>query len=174
MGVMHKADPSWATHIPVLLKALELTDGPVLELGMGMMSTPLLHIMCEAQNRWLDSYDNDGRFIDMFSRFQNPNHFIALVNWDEAYQSIIHNNHWDVVLVDHKPAAQRKEDIKLLTDSDYVIVHDTQERADEYYGFEEIYPLFKYRYDYTKFTNQTTVLSNKHDVQNIFSDTFDK
>lgn len=171
MGVMHKADPSWATHIPVLLKALELTDGPVLELGMGMMSTPLLHIMCEAQNRSLISYDNDGRFIEMFSRFVAPWHVISLI---EDWSTLNLYQPWTVALVDQKPAVARKDAIKQLTHVDYVVVHDTQERADEFYGFEEIYPLFKYRYDYTKFSNQTTVLSNKHDVQNFLHNPINK
>ncbi len=166
MGILHKADPTWATHIPPLLLALELTDGPVLELGMGMMSTPLLHILCEAYDRPLSSYDNDGRFTDMLSRFRSPTHELELVKWEELNIG----GDWSVVLVDHKPAAQRKKDIMRLLNSDYLVVHDTQERADEFYGFEEVYPLFKYRYDYTKFTNQTTVLSNKHDL-NIFRNT---
>lgn len=164
MGVIHKSHPDWATHIPMLLRALEISDGPVLELGMGNMSTPLMHIMCEATNRYLTSYDSDGRFIDMFSRFRSPTHEIELVEWE----GLLLPDNWSVVLVDQKPAAARKESVKQLLNSDYLILHDSQERAEEYYNYEEVYPLFKYRYDYTKFANQTTVLSNKHDVQNLF------
>lgn len=171
MGVVHKADPDWATHIPVLIKALELTDGSVLELGMGIMSTPLMHILCAARDRHLESYDNDGRFFEMFSRFNSEQHFIGLVpSWD---WDTLDGKKCSVALVDSKPAESRKELIKQLTEAEYIIVHDTQERADEFYGFEEIYPLFKYRYDYTKFANQTIVLSNKHDLHQFHS-TFDK
>lgn len=165
MGVVHRASPDWGSHIPVLVKALEVSEGPVLELGMGMFSTPLLHSLCLDQDRTLWSYENDARFANMFRNFRAPHHNIELVdNWN----SLDLSRDWSVALVDHKPALQRREDVKRLTTADYVIIHDSQERPDEYYGYEEIYPLFRYRYDYTKFANQTTVLSNKHDVQDIF------
>ncbi len=171
MGVVHRFSPDWGSHIPILIKCLELSEGPVLELGMGASSTILLHSLCFAQDRLLVSYENDGRFIEQFKNFQTPTHQIHFV---EDWAKIDIDKPWAVALVDHKPALQRKEEIKRLTDTLFVVVHDTQERADEHYGYEEIYPLFKYRYDYTKFENQTTVLSNKDELKNIFHNSIDK
>lgn len=170
MGVVHRFSPDWGSHIPILIKCLELTEGPVLELGMGASSTILLHALCYAQDRLLVSYDNDGRFIEQLKNFKTSSHEIHFV---EDWTKIDIDKPWSVALVDHKPAIQRREEIKRLTDTIFVVIHDSQDRADEFYGYEEIYPLFKYRYDYTKFANQTTVLSNKHDLHQ-FRDSFDK
>src|SRR5574337_5914 len=155
MGIIHKPHPDWASHIPILIKALETTDGPVLELGMGINSTPLLHILCADQGRFLDSYDTDGRFTDMFSNYKTANHCITLVeNWDDWKW-----NHYGVALVDQKPAAARAQTVKQIFDTELIVLHDSQDIAEEAYGYEEIYPLFKYRYDYKKFPTWTTVLS---------------
>lgn len=152
---MHKANPDWGTHIPVLIKALEQTTGPVLEMGMGISSTPLLHALCA--DRFLLSMDNDPAFIEMFRKFRTKTHQIELVNWEDA--PII--GKWGVVLVDHKPDSRRKEDIKKLANlAEFLVVHDTQ---DPQYGYEEIYPLFKYRYDFTIHKVHTTVLSTFND-----------
>lgn len=167
MPVVHKPSPEWASHIPVLLKVLELTDGPVLELGMGYMSTPLLHMICLSQNRFLMSAESDSYYTELFKRFQTEEGSKHRFGTD--YLGPV----WSVVLVDQKPAAARKESIKQLTDAEYLIVHDSN-ATDDYYGYEEIYPLFKYRYDYTKFANHTMVLSNKHDVQDKLHNTLDK
>lgn len=171
MGVVHRPSPDWASHIPVLIKTLELSDGPVLELGMGMMSTPLMHILCEASNRELTSYDSDERYVKEFSKFASGSHNIGLVTrWSAPdITSIIRSTEWSVVLVDQKPAEARIEAIQLLTKADYIIVHDTQLHAESpNYAYDQIFPLFKYLYDYKKFPTWTTVLSNKHDVNNIF------
>lgn len=163
MGVVHKADPGWASFIPVLLRAMELTSGPVLELGMGYFSTPLLHILCETQNRELMSYESDTRYTDLLSRFQSQNHNIGLVgNWAGLR---LDANYWSVVLVDQKPALARKESIKQVTSADYVIIHDSN---DPEYDYESIYPLFKYRFTH-EYLQHTTVLSNKHDVNKLFN-----
>lgn len=73
---------------------------------------------------------------------------------------------WSIALVDHSPGKRRIEEIKRLKDTtDYIIVHDTEPA--EYYGYEKIWDLFKYRFDYTQVIPNTTVLSNKHDLKGL-------
>ena len=43
----------------VVSRFLEETEGPVLELGMGLYSTPLLDLLCHEEKRELVSYDDD-------------------------------------------------------------------------------------------------------------------
>jgi len=160
--MMHRPDPSWGTHIPLLVEAIRLTDGPVLEMGMGISSTPLLHALC--QDRFLLSQDNDKTFVDMFRRYNSDNHKIELVNWEEAQTA----GKWSVVLVDQKPEERRKEDIKLLANlADYIVVHDTEPESEHLYKYSEVYPLFKYRFDDKRQPVHTTILSNFHDFNKL-------
>jgi hypothetical protein len=157
--MIHRFDPSWGTHIPVLIKCLEKTKGPVLELGLGISSTPLLHALCEDQDRYLMSLDNDPTFIKMFDKYNTDRHPILMIdNWTIA------SGAWDVVLVDSKPESSRSELIKLHANSEYIIIHDSEPEHNELYHYDEIYPRFKYRYDYTKTKVHTTVLSNFHEL----------
>jgi hypothetical protein len=157
--MIHKADPSWGTHLPMLIACLQESEGPVLELGMGISSTPVLHALC--QNRFLLSLDSDPIFTDMFRKYQTKNHKIELVNWDEAQFTA----HWAVALVDQKPEEQRKEAIKKLAmTTDFIVIHDTEPENEALYNYAEIYPLFQYRFDDTRQKVHTTVLSNFYDL----------
>ena len=95
-----------ATHIPLLIKAMEHTTGPVLELGMGYNSTPLLSMMCRDQGRTLLSLEGDKAWADKFSDYASDSHTITVVdNWD----NISIDRSWGLVLVDHRPAKRSKE-----------------------------------------------------------------
>jgi len=159
---------AWASHLPILIKVLNMTDGPVLELGTGFFSTPVMHWLCLDKNRVLISYENDERYFSRSKSFMKGLHEIKKIDrWEDAD---IENTHWSVVLVDHQPDLRRKDDIKrIANNADYIIVHDTQAKHNKLYGYiEETFPLFKYRYDYTKGNGpQTSVLSNFKDLSNL-------
>ena len=160
---MHRPDSLWASHIPVLVRALQITTGPVLEVGAGMMSTPLLHTMCADQGRKLVSYDNDNRYVDLLRKFRNADHEITLVtDWEEIDEKI-KSIDWGIAFIDHKPEGRRNEEIKkLANNAEFIIVHDSNDPA---YHYEKIYSLFKYRFDYTKPQQHTMVLSNVREFQ---------
>ncbi len=161
--MIHANNPDWGSHIPSLIMALQESYGPVLELGMGISSTPLLHMLCFAQDRLLVSYDNEPEFIKSFRKYKSHNHEINLVeDWDKID---LDRAFWGTVLVDHKPDDRRKEEIKRLKDKAmFIVVHDTEPANESLYNYSEIYPLFKHRFDYTKAKVHTTVLSNFHDL----------
>ena len=55
---------NYATHLPLLIKSIEATDKPILELGMGI-STMIIHMMCKTSGRKIVDYPNDfGFYID--------------------------------------------------------------------------------------------------------------
>lgn len=153
----------WSSHIPMLVKMLQNSSGPVLELGMGLFSTPVLHWMCQDLDRKLVSYENEEKYFKIDLDYQNPNHEVKLVeNWDDAE---IDNTHWGMILVDHAPASRRKVDIRRLANkADFLIVHDTQPEDERFYKYHWVFPEFKYRYDYTKASPNTTILSNFIDL----------
>ena len=155
----------FGTHLPALIKAINATDGPVLELGMGIFSTPFLHFACYPERK-LVSYENVGSYKNDFDNFRSTYHQIHLIDdWSKADLS----GHWSVALIDHEPAIRRKEDIKRLADNtDYIIIHDTNPKTEHRFRYREIYPLFKYRMDFNYEKPHTTILSNFKDPQELF------
>lgn len=164
-----KYHPGWASHIPVLIKVMSLTSGPVLELGVGPNSTPLLHWLCFVAGRKLVSYESDKSWYDMHRHFKGPFHEVHYV---EDWNKIDIDNHaWSLAFVDQKPAGRRREDVKrLANNSQFVVVHDTQPEDDKFYGMKKPFSLYKFRYDYNKIKPWTSVLSNFVDVKNLMED----
>lgn len=151
----------YGTHVPVLIKLMEITRGPVLELGSGLNSTPFLYWLSMDQGRKFVSYDNDMAWIE---KVGYPIEFV-----DDWEKTKIDDIHWSIAFIDHRPGERRAIDIKRLKDNaDLIILHDSEPELDKLYGYEKIYPLFKYRYDYTKFRPNTTILSNFFDPAKLF------
>lgn len=161
-------DPSWGSHIPVLVDTFNNSKGPVLELGIGPFSTPLLHALCVDNKRMLVSYENDPEFFNMHTAFIDQFHQIKLIDdWDKAE---IENNHWGLAFIDQKPAKRRIVDIKrLANNADYIVIHDSEPGLVSLYHYNLIYPLFEYRFDYILRPNypHTTVLSNLKDLTKL-------
>lgn len=157
---------AYGSHLPVLMKLLSITDGDVLEMGTGLFSTPYLHWACFEKRR-LVSYENSAQYYryNKGYTYNNLLHEIHLIDtWDEADIE----RPWDIALIDHSPEMRRKEDIKRLANfAKYIVVHDTQPATEHEYDYHEIYPLFKYRYDFTKHPANTSVLSNLVDLADL-------
>jgi len=154
------------THLPILSRIMEITRGPVLELGMGNFSTPFLDMMCRRQKRLLVSYDNDPKWHKINKRYEHEYHKIILVeDWSKID---IDSTHWSVVLIDHRPALRRREEaVRLKHNANYILLHDSEEKVRTFYGYERILPHFKYRYNYDKLIPNTLVLSNFVDLSNL-------
>lgn len=168
---MVKLVPKYSSYLAPLVKALEKVEGDVLELGTGPYSTVFLHWMCIEQDRSLVSYENDKEYYDLAKRCEDlgredGSHSVFFVeDWDDAEIEVPLHHPWGIVLVDHAPAGRRKEEVrKLANRAQCIIIHDSSWKSEKHYHYKEIYPLFKYRYDYKKVKPQTTVLSNFIDV----------
>ena len=158
----------YGSHIPILSKALSITNGDVLEMGGGLMSTPFLHWMTSPFRRLLITYENDPEYYKELKQFQDDYHQVIFVDdWDK----IEIDKEWDVVLIDHSPIERRKVDIARLANyAKYIVVHDTYYKQEKHYKYSEIYPLFKYRYDYNPmgdryYVSYSTVLSNSEEFK---------
>lgn len=160
-----KYNPAWGSHIPVLLKMLEITSGPVLELGVGPFSTPILNTVCTSSERKLVSYEDDPEFYTMHKSFNGPFHDVYFVeDWDKID---IENIDWGFVFIDHKPK-RRKTEAKRMVNKKYVVVHDSEGAQDYHYDYrKEVFPLFKYRYTFGKLRPHTSVLSNFINLDNF-------
>lgn len=155
-----KPRKNYTTHISTLMVALQATTGTVIEVGGGQSSTPFLHWICKAQRRKLITYENHPAYYEYARSFKSPLHSIRKIeDWDDMKIEKA-----GVVFIDHHPSERRSVDaIRFKDHADIVVIHDT-ERDDEKYKVKEIWPHFKYRYDWTECRPWTTMVSNTIDV----------
>ncbi len=170
MATNMKVSMRYSTFQPMLLEAMARTNGDVLELGAGIFSTPLLHWLCEKQKRNLLTIENDRGWFKFTRQYLTSDHhkFLHVRNWDDADKYI--NKNWDVVLVDHSPSERRIVEIKKLANlAKYLVVHDSAPWKERDYHYSQIYPLFKYRFDFNLADHPTVVLSNFYDLKDFWS-----
>ncbi len=168
-----------ASYMPVLLKIVQMTTGPILELGAGLHSTPYLHWACYAAKRKLVTLEDHPDWWDYLNGFKCDYHNVhCVIDWNVIDLS----EQWDVAFVDHDPIEQknlvgrtpgepykrkRYEDVARLTHAQYVICHDAENSSDNKYGYSKIANLFKYRWKYSGASPYTAIFSNFHDVSNF-------
>jgi hypothetical protein len=154
----------FGSHIPILVRILERTNGKILDLGMGL-STIVMDIMAAPTKRPIVSYESDKKWYQAYSIYKSGFHQIKFIdNWDKAD---IDSEFWDVALVDHHPARRRVQEIKRLANkANYILLHDS-DIFNKFYTESGIYSLFKYRYDYTKCFPSTVVLSNTINLSSL-------
>jgi len=159
---------NYATHLGPLIACVNKTSGDVLELGVGLFSTPYLHYVCTGSKRNLLSLENDKGWLRHFKSstfmhflYENEYHKLELV--DNYEKSPLIDKEWDVALVDQTPDLSRKETVKVLANkAKYIIIHDSNDdrHSRNVYRYSEIYPLFKYIRVWDKDDRHATVLSN--------------
>jgi len=154
----------WSSHIPMLIKTIQGSTGPVLEIGAGMYSTPIIHWLCKDLGRRIVTYENDPVFYGFARSFQCRTHIVRKVdNWDD----MDFKTHWGVVLIDHVDNRRGIEAINLKDNADYIILHDSTDDGlmpDGKYRYKEIWKYFKYRYNYINSAVHTSVVSNFKDL----------
>jgi hypothetical protein len=154
---------NWTTHNAMLIRTVLLSTGPVLEVGGGPFSTPLLHWLCKLMDRRLITYESDPVFFKFAKGFASRLHSIRFIeDWDK----MDFDTHWGVVLIDHHPDERRVVDVINFSEkADYIVIHDTEK--EKKYGFEQAWPMFKYRYTWKECKPWTTVVSNFKDLSNL-------
>jgi len=154
-----------SSHLSILIKLVLMTNGPILELGTGFYSTPVLHWLCAENKRKLVSYESSEQYIEVANNYIADFHEVHLV---DDWSKIDISQHWSIVFVDHWPSSQRRIEIeRVANNADYVIAHDSELEHDKDYQYSKVAPLFKHRYDYNKFYPPTVVFSNFKDLNNL-------
>lgn len=141
----------WNSYLPLLYKALESTEGDVIELGVGSGSTEKLHNYCNIHNRTLWSYESN---LEWYKKFEHLHHkdFPHNVIYVGDNWQIMQENHLDgrtslpgVLFSDEAPGEMRKYNISMFCNIAKVIVaHDAEQSNDHGYKFSLIKPLFRY------------------------------
>ena len=135
----------FATHIRLLYECCRRTTGPILELGMGPFSTPVVHAFAYG-GRYVRSYESDRIWFDGVAGFlkihpvndSDSHDFSYVETWDDA---VIQDRMWDVALLDHGPAKRRQVEImKLKGRCRFLVCHDAYGGDD--YDYPKVFPLF--------------------------------
>lgn len=135
-------DPlAWGSHLAPLMACLGASTGPVLELGVGHFSTPILHAYCVASDRKLISVEDHLEWFEGFrQKYECDGHQFIMADYAVIVPELARTKQFGVAFIDNSPGGQRRADdfTSLITVSDYVVVHD-------YHGENEeaIFPLIK-------------------------------
>lgn len=150
------------THLTLLVRAFDKTEGDVLEMGTGYFSTMILRWLCEMAHRELYSCEGKKFWYDrQMLKPKSFHHMLFTPDWDWAPIE----RPWGLAFIDHGPNERRHVDVKRLVDfADIIVMHDTEPQSDAGYLYSRIWPLFKYRYDYTKYIPWASAVSNKVDL----------
>jgi len=174
-------DIPFGSHQPVLIHLLNtITEGDVLEFGMGVNSTAIMHTICSKQGRKLLSIDNN---IDWFNKnleYKTEDHEIVLFNTDKLQRGGYNffNRKFTIIFVDAAPGPLRQFLIeKMKRQADYMIAHDTEEaihpgihKGHDVYNYD--FSSFKCVLHFEKMMPATTVISDldkiNKDILEIF------
>lgn len=153
-----KIKPEYGSHLPVLMKLIKMTNGPILEMGSGIFSTPFLHWACYLNKRELITYEDNPKYF--MNNFNNDYHkFYLIDNWDK----IDITKKWSIVFIDHRADRRAIDALRVANNADFIVLHDTYWKDDKHYGYKKIFPFFKYRYN-CPIKPYTTIVSNFHDL----------
>ena len=148
----------YGTHQRLLVKYMMQTTGPVIELGAGNYSTPILHEIAAAQGRHLTTVDNNPEWLGKFKAFENAGHTLTLLaSWDDFTVTEPHG----LAFVDHAdpPSHPRwLQVLKLIPTTNVIVIHDTE---DETYGYAKLMDLVHVMDDDTSFRTHTRVIRAK-------------
>jgi hypothetical protein len=154
-----RTNPYLGSHLPVLMKLVGMTDGPILELGSGTYSTPYLHWACAPTKRPLVTYETNPEWWKFTKDFQEDFHTVALVtDWSAAN----FDRPWSIAFVDHDGV--RSETVRRILHAEYIVCHDTENRGARRWGLLPVHRWFQWQWRYDAFRPCTTVFSNVHDL----------
>lgn len=122
MSITREHYDPYGSHLPALVTCVMATTGPVLELGMGYFSTPILHEICKAQGRRLVSTESDAGFAPVFADFAADFH--ALKVYPHELPDSLFSEPWSVVLIDHSFERRRAADGARFKDAEFIVAHD--------------------------------------------------
>lgn len=139
------------------------TTGPVLELGCGNWSTPMLHEICRPTKRPLLSAEDDPEWMKQFTHMETDWHRFLKVDSENAWGQWDFGGGWSVVFVDHGNAAQRSDSILYFAEHDraqWLVVHDVAMDTDEpCYNYARGFKAWKHVWRYSELWPHTCVLS---------------
>lgn len=111
-------DYSYGSNSIPLAVAAYISSGELLELGMGMFSTPILHRVAVDLKRKLISVDTIADWVSKFKGYNSSDyHKLYYIPGDENIHNYGLDREWGMVLVDHKLGETRYKDVIAFAES---------------------------------------------------------
>lgn len=152
------------SHYPVLAMAVAKTTGPVLELGTGWGSTPLLHALC--RDRQLVSVESNAGWYERMQIFASDRHRVQWCEpsgWIDMLTTLASQS-WSVAFVDFAPGELRGAAALLLANSArHILLHDAEcdpPHGGGNYRYDEIYSRFRFVEHYRICRPATAIVGN--------------
>jgi hypothetical protein len=157
----------YATHQPILLEVLKLTNGPVLEIGAGDYSTSLIHENCK---KLIITIDDNPEWLSKYEYLKGPLHRFKLFSKEnfKKFFDIDHIN-YGLVFIDASNWDERNYAVMAYRDTaDYLVIHDSENR--------NLDCRFKYAIEFTPIDGgpSTLIGSNIHETNDINIEGFNK
>ena len=115
---------NYGSHRLVLAEVLKRTTKPILELGAGDFSTPLIHI--ETKSKKIVTIDDSKMWLSKFWRLETDWHKLMVLDEEETMEFYKKDNvKWGLVFIDNSTWELRFAAIMKYKDiADYIILHD--------------------------------------------------
>ena len=115
---------NYGSHRLVLAEVLKRTTKPILELGAGDFSTPLIHI--ETKSKKIVTIDDSKMWLSKFWRLETDWHKFMVLDEEETMEFYKKDNvKWGLVFIDNSTWELRFAAIMKYKDiADYIILHD--------------------------------------------------
>jgi hypothetical protein len=139
-------DP-YQTHQPLLFACAARARGDIIELGCGVHSTLQLEAICHGS---FLSYETNAQWGEAMRQY-GARRILTVDSYDD-----VPVRPYTLVFIDNAPAERRKIDLARFTESDMVVIHDSDEKS---YGLAESLALYAHRFDHKAFTPHTTLVS---------------
>ena len=161
----------YSTHlVPTITAAIRSgvlwPDLPILELGCGHYSTPLLASIAKMQQRKLHLISSDPKWAEFFQKDSQNISIIEGNSWPDVSLS----GDWGMVLVDNEQYVYQRfaQLFKLHENAKIVVFHDANRIAENEISWGPIQILYKYVYFFDRYSPSTAILSNFVDPSSWF------
>lgn len=153
---MTKEKPRFGTHRKALTAAVSRTFGPIIEVGAGKYSTPLLLDLAKDSGitRTLVTVEHDPIWQPKEAKY----HIVL----DSLTDGVALFPRYSVALIDGGAQERAVALDLLLPKTDYLVVHDT-ERLQDYPGLAEVLSRVIFRYDFQDEEPWTSVVSDRRE-----------
>ena len=138
------------SHVPLLASVVATAGpGPVLELGVGDSSTPLLRELCKAMGRELVGVDTHEEWARKYGA-----HLLS------APPAGLWERDWAVVFIDTSPPPTRLELVQLVRyRAEFIVIHDTDNQGGDLADLVAYFDTFPHLYTDESTRPWTTVVS---------------
>lgn len=160
----------YGTHRRLLKWAIDHSTGPILELGTGQYSTPIIS-NAVSSGRTAVSYEDDREWLAINKEqygcqnhwFGSPPPVPGYPSWPDWNLIPYRNHQWGVVLIDNRPSSARVLAlIAVAHHAEFVVVHDTEQPL---YYYDNALTLYRHVYTDQTVVPHTTIASNTREIR---------